>query len=147
MPASDYQAQAELNVERGTTYTAPANRYFALLTDVPDGTTADALAKELTAGAVGYARVAVPGDTSHWTSPSQPGGAGTPWQISNVNAISWGSAGSAWGAIAAFAEFDSATLGAGNFIRYWKLTPLLNVVSGQTVQVAAGAALIEKAVS
>lgn len=144
MPLSDYQAQAELNLELGTGITTPSNRYFALLNAAPNGTTADAIAKEISG--TGYARQTVASNGSNWTSPSQPGGTSTPWQISNVNAISWGNAGSAWGTIAAFAEFDSATIGAGNLIRYWKLTPSLTVGSGQLVQIAAGAAIINRPV-
>lgn len=144
MPISDQEAQDELAIERGTTYTAPSDRYFALLSAVPDGTTADALSKEVTAG--DYTRVTYASSTGNWSAPSQPGGAGTPWQISNVNAISWGNAGSDWGAVAAFAEFDSATVGAGDLRRWWQLTPSISVVAGQLVEVAASAAIIEKTV-
>ncbi len=145
MPASDYIAQQELEVQRGVGITARANTYFALFTDVPDGTTADALAKELTGAATGYARVAVPCDTDHWTPPSQQGGPGTNWQIANVANIDWGNAGSDWGTIKAVGEFDAAI--GGNYLRCRPISPPLPVVTSQHVFVASGAYLIVKAVA
>ncbi len=143
MPASDYTAQRELNTQRGANDTADALHYFALLTDVPDGTTADALGKEIVAG--DYSRVAVACDSAQWSAPAQPDGAGNPWQVSNINPIDFGTSGSVWGTIKAVAEFDAASL--GNYIRCVPLNPALVVGSGQPVIIPSGAYIITKPVA
>lgn len=137
MPAGDFQAKARLNWRQGTSYTATqANTYFALLTAAPDGS--DTITE---CAGTGYARVAVPCDSSHWSNPTQPGGAGTAWQSSNVNAISWGTTGAGdWGTIVAVAEMSASS--SGHVLSYVTLSPTITPASGVTVQIAAGVYII-----
>lgn len=134
--AGDFQCKARLNWRQGTAYTATqANTYFALLTVAPDGS--DTIT-ELTG--TGYARVAVLCDSSHWANPTQPGGAGTPWQSSNVNAISWGAAANDWGAYVAVAEMSASS--GGHVLSFVTLSPSVTPVAGVIQQIAAGVYII-----
>ena len=139
MPASDVIAKARLNWRRGTTYTAaPAHTYFALMTANPDGSNAGGT--ELTG--TSYARVSVTSNTSEWTAPAQPGGAGTDWESSNVNTISWGNAAGDWtGPIVAVAEYDASS--SGNLLSYKVLSPSVSVVTGAVIQILAGGYLVK----
>jgi hypothetical protein len=106
---SNYLENALANlVLRNTSFTALATTYVSLHTAVgATESTADWAATELTAGAVSYARVAVA--AAGWGAPSDG-------LCSNLAAVAFATAGSAWGTITHFGIWDNGTLGAGNLL-------------------------------
>lgn len=136
---SNFLADAILNhVYRTTTYTPPATVYVALFTTMP----IDAGTGGVEVTGTGYARVGVATDDAQWAAPSA--GAGTTRQTSNVNQISFGTAGSDWAPsgtpCVGFGLYDAST--AGNYLGGAAFAASKIIQSGDPVRFAAGALVI-----
>ena len=121
-----------LNLHFGSTgaaFTPPSNYYFALMTTAPTDNGVGGV--EASGGS--YARVTVANNTTNFPNSTL----GTP-TIVNGAAISWGTAGVAWGAIKGIAIYKHATnSGSSDFIAF--IAKEFTVASGDTVTIPAGA--------
>jgi hypothetical protein len=104
-------------------WTAPTNLLVALYTAVPSDTGGGT---ELTSAATGYERVA----QDVWDAGS--GGA-----TENTSAVTFTTAGAAWGTIVAAGIFDASA--AGNLLWWGTLTTNKSVGNGDQVEFAIGA--------
>lgn len=102
-------------------YASPTNIYIALYTAAPSDAGGGT---EVSAS--GYARV------NHDTYTTASGGAS-----SNSGAISFGTAGSAWGTVTHFGLFDDSA--AGNLLMWGTLSSSRTISTGDTCQFADGA--------
>lgn len=92
----------------GTSWTAPATTYFALMTAMP---TSSGGGTEASGGT--YGRVALTSGTSNWPASSGQ-------LIQNAAVIDWGTATSSLGSIVGVAEYDASS--GGNLITFKTLT-------------------------
>lgn len=108
-----------------TAFTPPATVYVGLSGTAPN---ADGTNVTEPPASAGYARVAVPNDTSHFHSaPSQPA---TGQRQSNVLAITFPQATLDWGNVSYVVFYDAAS--GGNFLGSGQLGGVQNVVGGDT---------------
>lgn len=123
----------------GAAPTIPATYYVALLTTNPTDETGTGLVEVSTANWTNYARVGVASGSAQWNAPS-----GTaPRQISNVNAINYGTATTTGNVtVTGFALYDAAS--AGNFKDWAAFSPSQIVQNGDPVSFAAGALVINQ---
>lgn len=105
---------------RGVAYTPPATVYVTLCSTAPS---ASAAGTELTG--TGYGRVAVSQGTTQWAATNADGStastsSGTSGVTSNNAAISFGTAGSAWGTASYWEVYDASS--GGNRLFYGTIT-------------------------
>lgn len=114
MPISNYLADAQLNnLLRSTAYVPPTTGYIALFGSDPGRVYSAATELAATGG---YTRVAVAKGDPRWTAPAA---SGLYRSVSNLIAVSFGTASAAWngGALIAFWGYmDAATVGTGNLL-------------------------------
>lgn len=110
-------------------WTPPATLYIGLSTTAPanDGTNIT----EPTGN--GYARVAVPNDTTNWPTASGRG-------KTNANAITFPAATGSWGTVTHFVIYDAAT--AGNFYGWGQLNVPQAVTTGIAPSFATGSFVV-----
>lgn len=135
---SDALLQTILNLHfgaAGSPFTAPANYYFALMTAAPTDNGAGGV--EASGGS--YARVTVANNSTNFP----PSTLGTPTVV-NGTAISWGTAGVAWGAIKGIAVYKHLTnTGSADFMGY--IAKEFTVAALDTVTLPAGSLSISLA--
>lgn len=125
MPKSAYLCNKILDhLHGGTTYTAPATTYFALMTAAPSSLGGGT---EVTGG--GYARVAFTNNVTNW-----PAAASSVKVTGTI--LDWGTSSGAWGTIVAIAEYDASS--GGNLLNFGLLSTPITVSSGQPFSVPAG---------
>lgn len=131
MPMSDYGANLYASViVRGAS--APATLYLALLGELPgpamDGTDITAFEPS----GAGYARVAIPTGSAHWSEPSDGSSA-------YDTAVSFSPTGD-WGLVAAYALCTEAT--GGQVLMFAYLSTAVSAQEGSTIQVPANALVV-----
>lgn len=129
-----------LNWFRATAFpTVPATFYVALLTTNPTDETGTGLVEVSTGTWTNYARQGIASLAANWNAPS-----GTaPRQISNVNAINFGTATTTGNVtVTGYALYDAAS--AGTFWSWAAFSPSQIVQNGDPVSFAAGAFVINQ---
>lgn len=114
---SDYLSNKLIDfIFRGQSFTFPATLYAALFTAAPG----NAGGGTEVGGGVGYARVAIAGSLANWSGTQSAGSTtastGTGGQISNNNAITFGTPSGSWGTVAWVGYYDASS--GGNLI-FW----------------------------
>lgn len=133
MPSGAWlKQQVALAVVGNTTLTALTHVYVALLTGQPTDADSSIAALEFTG--TGYARASTA--PTDWSTPTQAA-TGDPYESSNVNVVTFGSASADWGTATWFALMTALT--SGHIIGYGQLNSSLAVVSGITVEFDVGA--------
>lgn len=131
---TDYAENRLVDMLRGQAWALPASLYVGLAS-----ASADSGPTEL--GGTGYARPALSRALATWAGTQGAGtttaSSGTSHTTSNNAAISFGTAGSAWGTATHAVLFDAAT--AGNPILAVPLPTALVINNGDPVSIAAGA--------
>jgi hypothetical protein len=89
---------------------------------------------ELTIGVGGYARFSLAVADAQWTAPAP---SGSNYEISNVNAWTFGTASAGLGTPDGYAYYDAST--AGNMLRRGTIGTPREILSGDTIQIPAGA--------
>lgn len=138
MPLANFERDLILNgrFRDGGAIPALGTVYLALAS--ADLTADNISANELAAGS-GYARIAIGTTDSDWTAPATVGGRRT---ITNAATLTGATASGDWNGgnpIGFWGLYDSATLGAGNLIRYGALETPKTMLNGDTLVFAAGA--------
>lgn len=134
---SDYFEKALLDyVFSATSWTAPTTLYIALSTAAYSDAATGASMSEVSSASTGYARVAVPNNSSNW-----PAATGTsPTSKGNGTAITFPTASASWGTVSSFYVTDAATN--GNVLYGGDLTLAKAISQGDTATFAANAIAI-----
>lgn len=124
---SDAQANNSLDVRFGAVASiAPATYYFTICTTAPSTNTGTGLVE---CAGTAYARVAVTNNVVNFPAASARSKA-------NGTAITWPTAGGAWGTAVGVAWLDAST--AGIFLGYAALGSVVVIGSGATPQIGIG---------
>lgn len=111
----------------GTSFTAPATTYFALMTTLPIAAGTGGV--EVTGGS--YGRVALTAGTGNW-----PASAGQ--VIQNAAVVNWGTSTGSWGSVVGVAEFDASS--GGNLLTFKAFTGgAVTIGSGTPFQIPVDA--------
>ncbi len=124
---------ADTLLGRSSIYSWPGTLYFALFNSMPDGNGQNG-AEVPSANGTGYARVAVTNGTSQW--PGLPTTGATKGIKSNLNAITFPAALTAWGDVVGFGIYDAAS--GGNLLVSSPLDTTRTVAANDTMRFTAG---------
>jgi hypothetical protein len=129
---SQFFEGALLSVFRGTSlpFTGTDSAWVALFIGNPEGAGSEV-------SGTGYARFEIANGTGEWSAPS-----GTPRQIDNTNAVTFGPATGSWGTVDYVALFDDET--AGNMLYSGQLNTPKAIGDADSAAFAAGALVISE---
>lgn len=141
MPNSTYTRRKRLNHQyRSEEWEKIANVYVGIHGADPTPDTATALANEIPPGVNGIARAVIPVADAEWTAPATVAGAE---EISNVDPIVLGTATADLNGgdpVTHWSHWDAPT--GGNLLRYGEIADPRSFLTGDTVQIPAGGALL-----
>ena len=129
---SDYLEDALVDhIFANTDYSRPATIYVSLHTESAED---DGTGAEVSGG--DYARLGIDtGASTEWTVEDEPSGGGR--QAKNTSELTFTEASADWGTVSHFGLWDAAS--AGNLLFHGALPSSVEVASGSTAKIAAGA--------